>query len=97
MSRDIFAGPQLRGSIAAAMRETGRWEGRRGRLRMRVEKVAQPLLTGEYIRYTARNGRGRKNLWTGFAETTTAAVEALDRIWKSLPAEERNHHESAAE
>jgi len=95
MSRDIFAGPQLKGSIAAAMMETGLWAGRRGRLRMRVEKVAQPILTGEYIKYTAKVGRAK--VGTGYAETTTAAVEALERIWKSLPAEERNHHESAAE
>lgn len=95
MSRDIFAGPQLKGSIAQAMIENGLWEGRRGRLRMRIAKTAQPLLTGEYITYTAKVGR--VVVGKGHAQTATDAINALESVWKSLPAEERNPNETASE
>jgi len=90
MSRDSFAGPQLRGSIAAALKDHGRWEGRRGPLKMRIEKVAQPILTGEYIKYTARIGRAKAV--KGMAATGTDAIRELEAIWNKIPAQEKEPH-----
>lgn len=76
--RQVFIGPRRRGSIARIVNDGKSWQGRRGKMRMRIWLSSQPTLEGERVKYQARLFG---NTVEGYATSVADAIDHIEAVY----------------